>query len=262
MDEDFQFVDLAANESNKDLKTLTEDVQKLKESWSLEHNEVKSLQKQVNECRETIGKMNEELKQMKEERNQMREKMKSLETKNADMLMQIPALKEELSKMNHLDVSKAVVSHTNDHPIDDLGGGKDKKQTTTTTATTTNETMKIKSPLKQLDKSLCYACKACGTHIGLENDISNRAHQVGQGPFTEQKRGYIFNTGYNLTLGVTKTEEFSTGLYEIAWVTCTKCSASLGWKYLSASNENNKSKVGKYCLARYSLTSPQDRTEQ
>merc|ERR1712038_1902433 len=32
-------------------------------------------------------------------------------------------------------------------------------------------------------------------------------------------------------------------------------------KYISADNSSNSSKVGKYCLARYSLTSPEDRAK-
>jgi len=78
----------------------------------------------------------------------------------------------------------------------------------------------------------------------------------------KKKRGFLFSSTVNLTFGPTKTEVFTTGSYDISWVNCAKCDSSLGWKYLSSSNESNASKVGKYCLARYSLTSPQERNEQ
>jgi len=96
----------------------------------------------------------------------------------------------------------------------------------------------------------------------LESDIINRCYQVGQGPFTEKKRGYLFNTAINLTFGPVKTDIFTTGSYDTSWVNCIKCGISMGWKYLSASNENNASKVGKYCLSRHNLTSPQERGEK
>lgn len=108
---------------------------------------------------------------------------------------------------------------------------------------------------------MAYSCKDCGTHIAIESDIESRCYQVGQGSFAEKKRGYLFKTAANLKLGATKTENFTTGSYKIAWVSCVKCQQSMGWKYLSADNPNNTAKVNKFCLARYSLQSPQERKE-
>eukprot|EP01084_Bolivina_argentea_P312171 540445_1 len=116
--------------------------------------------------------------------------------------------------------------------------------------------------LMSLDKSKSYACKECGTDIALKEDIESKCYQVGQGQFTEKKRGYLFETAVNTVLGNTKTENFTTGSYQIAWIKCAKCQTQMGWKYISADNENNISKVGKYCLARYSLMSPEDRSQQ
>lgn len=124
------------------------------------------------------------------------------------------------------------------------------------------ETMRsdhIANCLKEFDASVAYSCKECDTHIAIEGEIESRCYQVGQGTFSEKKRGYLFKDAANLELGPTKTENFTTGSYKISWVTCVKCHQSMGWKYLSADNPNNCSKVGKYCLARYSLHSPQER---
>lgn len=113
--------------------------------------------------------------------------------------------------------------------------------------------------LVTLDSSKSFECKECGTDIAVKEDIESKCYQVGQGQFTEKKRGYLFQNAVNTVLGATKTENFTTGSYQISWVSCKKCSAQMGWKYISADNPNNTTKVGKYCLARYSLTSPEDR---
>ena len=115
--------------------------------------------------------------------------------------------------------------------------------------------------MREFDKSVAYSCKDCGTHIAIESDIESRCYQVGQGAFNEKKRGFLFKTATNLELGATKTENFTTGSYKIAWVTCVKCKQSIGWKYLSADDQNNNAKVNKFCLARYSLHSPQERNK-
>jgi len=113
--------------------------------------------------------------------------------------------------------------------------------------------------LVTLESPKSFECKECGTDIALKEDIESKCYQVGQGQFTEKKRGYLFGNAVNTVLGATKTENFTTGSYQISWVSCKKCSAQMGWKYISADNPNNTTKVGKYCLARYSLTSPEDR---
>eukprot|EP01083_Nonionella_stella_P000381 1095_1 len=116
--------------------------------------------------------------------------------------------------------------------------------------------------LMSLDKSKSFACKECGTDIGLKDDIESKCYQVGQGQFTEKKRGYLFQNAVNTVLGSSKTENFTTGSYQISWVQCAKCNTQMGWKYISADSPTNTSKVGKYCLARYSLTSPEDRAQK
>jgi DNA repair exonuclease SbcCD ATPase subunit len=118
--------------------------------------------------------------------------------------------------------------------------------------------LQISTP-KILNETSAFACKECGTHIGEEIDIESKCYQVGQGHFTEKKRGFLFTNAYNLTLGKAKTETFTTGSYQISWVSCMKCNNSIGWKYLSSDNTANNTKVGKFCLARYSLSAPEER---
>lgn len=115
--------------------------------------------------------------------------------------------------------------------------------------------------LRLLDEATAYTCKECGTHIACESDVESKCYQVGQGSFTEKKRGFLFADACNLVLGEKKTETFTTGSYEISWVTCVKCSTSMGWKYLSSDNPSNASKIHKYCLSRFALLSPAERRD-
>lgn len=116
--------------------------------------------------------------------------------------------------------------------------------------------------LVSLDQSKAFSCKECGTDIALKGDIESKCYQVGQGAFTEKKRGYLFSAAVNMVLGASKTENFTTGSYQIAWVKCAKCQAQMGWKYISAESASNTSKEGKFCLARHGLTSPEDRAQK
>jgi len=116
--------------------------------------------------------------------------------------------------------------------------------------------------LVSLDQSKAFSCKECGTDIALKCDIESKCYQVGQGTFTEKKRGYLFTNAVNMVLGKGKTENFTTGSYQIAWAKCAKCQAQMGWKYISAESTTNTSKEGKFCLARHGLTSPEDRAEK
>jgi len=115
--------------------------------------------------------------------------------------------------------------------------------------------------LVSLDQSKAFSCKECGTDIALKEDIESKCYQVGQGTFTEKKRGYLFSNAVNTVLGAKKTENFTTGAYQIAWAKCAKCQAQMGWKYISAESASNTSKEGKFCLARHGLTSPEDRAQ-
>jgi len=186
----------------------------------------------------------------------MREQMKSLETRNEGMVMQIGTLKEELSTVKSDLLHSVGVSNVTScaNECEGIESSEKKKET--------QMEPNSKSNLIKLDKTQCYSCKACGTHIGLESEILNRCYQVGQGPFTEEKRGYLFNNAVNLNFAVAKLESFTTGSYNISTTSCAKCGVSLGWKYISASDDKNASKLGKYCLARCSLTSPQERNDQ
>lgn len=284
MEDDFQFVDFEASEEPKDLEQVKKDVQKLRLQCQSESTEVKKLEKEWEECRQAMKKMSEEMKQLEEERQKMRREMSSLEVKNVEIVSQLNGLKEEVKSLKNArkntwneSIEKESMEATSiptptstsiptpvpaSAPASASGPASSVATVLAAVAEMNKLKSKTKSNLKELDKSQCYACKDCGTHIGLESDVANRTYQVGQGAFSEKTRGYLFNNAVNLTFGATKTETFTSGSYEISSVTCAKCGLSMGWKYLSSSNEANASKVGKFCLARYNLTSPQERNQK
>ncbi|ETO08474.1 fad NAD binding oxidoreductase [Reticulomyxa filosa] len=251
-DDDFQFVDFGANDPNNDLKLVREEIQKLRETLSAEDSQVKALEKEMKEWRATMNAMGEELKKVRQEKETMQKGMEAMEQKNKGVLKEINSLKQEVEQLKKNQIAQKTSLGSYVNAINNIEEKSIQQEGSNGNA---------KGVLKELDKSQCYSCKSCGTHIGLESDIINRSYQVGQGPFTEAKRGFLFKNAVNLTLGIIKTETFTSGSYEISWTNCSKCGASLGWKYLTSSNETNLSKVGKFCLARYSLTSPQERND-
>ena len=50
-----------------------------------------------------------------------------------------------------------------------------------------------------------YCCAKCATPIARECDIESRCFQVGQGAFTERKRGYLFWRGYGQCVRVSES---------------------------------------------------------
>jgi len=105
----------------------------------------------------------------------------------------------------------------------------------------------IKDPIR-LEFDDVYSCKVCGTHVARETDVESKSFQVGEGPFTEAKRGYLFRSAVNLRQGPPRPEHFTTGIYTISYVECFTCGQPKGWKYLGSSTAGGRAKIGKFCL--------------
>jgi len=93
-----------------------------------------------------------------------------------------------------------------------------------------------------------YSCKVCGMHVSRETEVESKSFQVGEGPFTEAKRGYLFRSAVNLRQGPARPEHFTTGIYTISYVDCFGCGSQFGWKYLGAEKSAGRAKIGKFCL--------------
>jgi len=250
-----------------------------------EMKEVQSLKRDLQSQRQGVSQLIDQLKQQHLANTQLQSQLKQqlkevhdLKTSLSNEQSQFAAQRQELSKLldsmacaptnvtksNHLvaELRKFYSETANiEAEMTKLKSMRIQQEQLIKECKINIETMasKQKDCLVTLESASSFECKECGTDIALKEDIESKCYQVGQGQFTEKKRGYLFENAVNTVLGATKTENFTTGSYQISWVSCKKCSAQMGWKYISADNPNNTTKVGKYCLARYSLTSPEDR---
>jgi len=251
----------------KKLINERKEVLKLKAELLLSKNELNALNKetksklnqltkQINEQKALNNKIKLELKEINNEKLQLKEEKTHLKLEKQELKKQIQENKKLLSKYNQL-------------PYDDLSTKYNKleKLIKENAKKTPSEGVNVKEIreivyLDTLDSRHAYNCKKCDCNIGLDSNIESRCYQVGQGTFTEKKRGYLFSDATNLHCGDKKIENFTTGSYTISWVSCKKCGTSMGWKYIDAQSTENNAKVGKYCLSRHELTSPQDRNEK
>jgi len=229
----------------ENLKTLRLSIEEEKKIFKSEFekfaNEKKNYEKDCNELKNIITKLN----------NGEKNKTGISLSKNEDVYQQLNSLLN--SENNNNDQIEQEISR--------LRQLRKQQQDLTSQAKIEIQTLQSTHNahlLAKLDITQAYCCKDCGTHIALESDIESRCYQVGHGGFTEKKRGYLFKNACNLVLGERKTENFTTGAYIIAWVSCVKCQQQIGWKYISTDIQSNTSKVGKYCLSRYLLVSPQN----
>jgi len=146
------------------------------------------------------------------------------------------------------DAATPDVSPIEAHRIKDtVVPGNPEENVTMPEVGTLTPTIKSNCPVVLEGKDI-YSCKKCGTHISKEDSIESKAFQVGQGRFTESKRGYLFKTAVNLKALKPCHENFTTGRYEISYVVCLNCEAQLGWKYLESEKLAGMAKIGKFCL--------------
>jgi len=247
-----EYNQLSANVKKEveNLKTLRlsieEEKKKLKTEFEKFENERKDYEKNCNELKNIVGKFNNNS-------NDNKTVIHSLKNEE-DIFQQLNHL---LNNNNNFDQIQQEMTRIRQLRQQQEELIKQAKIELETLQSTHNAHL-----ITKLDVTQAYCCKDCGTHIALESDVESRCYQVGQGAFSEKKRGFLFKNAYNLVLGTPKTETFTTGAYNIAWCSCVKCQQQIGWKYISADNSNNTSKVGKHCLARYSLVSPQDTKEK
>mmetsp|Transcript_65486 Transcript_65486/g.58765 ORF Transcript_65486/g.58765 Transcript_65486/m.58765 type:complete len:294 (+) Transcript_65486:42-923(+) len=230
----------------KKLKEQSESNNQLQLTLKQELKQVSDLKLNLNEEKQSFISKKQELNKLLESMNNVPSNI----TKSQSLCQQLnkfyndtSLIEQELTKLKHLRTQQEEMINQCKVNIETVNSNQ-------------------RDCLMSLEKSKSFSCKECGTDIGLKDDIESKCYQVGQGQFTEKKRGYLFGNAVNMVLGATKTENFTTGSYQISWASCAKCNTQMGWKYISADNPNNTQKVGKYCLARYSLSSPEDRAQQ
>jgi hypothetical protein len=71
-------------------------------------------------------------------------------------------------------------------------------------------------------------------------------------------RAYLFSNVVNITLGPKEDRLLITGLHTVCDIMCSSCSSVLGWKYVTAFEESQKYKEGKYIIEKAKVLKEQD----
>lgn len=100
------------------------------------------------------------------------------------------------------------------------------------------------------------------THISIPNPsplllpLSIFSLQAFQG---RHGRAYLFSNVVNITLGPKEDRLLITGLHTVCDIMCSSCGTNLGWKYVTAFEESQKYKEGKYIIEKAKVLKEQDR---
>lgn len=260
----------AISDLNKEIKEVQELKKHLKSQCIESSKLIKKLKEQTTTNNQLQSQLKQEIKQINDIKNELNAEKQEFMAQKQELIQLVQSMSaapQNITKSNNLinELNKFYNDTSSiQSELNKLKNLRIQQEEMIKSCKINIETINSnqRDCLMSLDKSKSFACKECNTDIALKDDIESKCYQVGQGQFTEKKRGYLFSNAVNCVLGTTKTENFTTGSYQISWVSCAKCSNQMGWKYISADNPNNTSKVNKYCLARYSLTSPEDRAQQ
>ncbi|KAL6966092.1 hypothetical protein U1Q18_044010 [Sarracenia purpurea var. burkii] len=66
-------------------------------------------------------------------------------------------------------------------------------------------------------------------------------------------RAYLFNNAVNVSVGPTEERLMISGMHTISDIFCCCCGQILGWKYVTASDDSQKFKEGKFVLERWRI---------
>ncbi|EPS63678.1 hypothetical protein M569_11105 [Genlisea aurea] len=89
-----------------------------------------------------------------------------------------------------------------------------------------------------------YRCKFCKTDLALADQIVSRQFQCRRG------KAYLFHKAVNLMVGPNEERLMLSGNHTVADCFCCCCGQMVGWKYVAASETDQKYKEGKYVLER------------
>ncbi|KAK9706724.1 hypothetical protein RND81_07G147700 [Saponaria officinalis] len=93
-----------------------------------------------------------------------------------------------------------------------------------------------------------YRCKSCDNPLAFVDDVLSRSFSCSQG------RAYLFENVVNVSVGKEENRLMLSGTHTVADVSCCGCGQLLGWKYMIASDKNQKYKEGKLVLERWRIT--------
>ncbi|KAI9083790.1 hypothetical protein K1719_034258 [Acacia pycnantha] len=135
-----------------------------------------------------------------------------------------------------------------------------------------------------------YSCKHCNTPLALANElISENLATLFTSPSDSEyakfsitklwdhnlliekstqpptvlgrqgRRTFLFNNVVNVTFGEEEEREMTGGKHTVVDIFCVRCGSDVGLKFLSAQQQNERYKVGKFLLERFMLLGPDGR---
>ncbi|XP_057462428.1 protein yippee-like At5g53940 [Actinidia eriantha] len=93
-----------------------------------------------------------------------------------------------------------------------------------------------------------YSCRYCHSPVALVDDVLSRSFNCSHG------RAFLFKNAVNVSVGPTEERLMITGMHTVSDVFCCCCGQILGWKYVSACDEVQKYKEGKFVLERWRIS--------
>ncbi|KAK9061238.1 hypothetical protein SSX86_001843 [Deinandra increscens subsp. villosa] len=96
--------------------------------------------------------------------------------------------------------------------------------------------------MEGLDDHPLYSCKRCRNPIALRHNLLSKSFK------TKSGQGYMFSEAMNVLLGGKREQQLMTGRFVVADVYCSKCKEVLGWKYLTAFEDSQRYKLGRFII--------------
>ncbi|KAK7207187.1 Yippee/Mis18, partial [Myxozyma melibiosi] len=87
-----------------------------------------------------------------------------------------------------------------------------------------------------------FSCAKCQTHIAANSAVVSKAFTGRFG------RAVLVRDVRNVVLGAPCERMLISGLHSLADISCSGCSAYLGWKYIATNEQSQKYKVGCFIL--------------
>ncbi|XP_052200744.1 protein yippee-like At5g53940 [Diospyros lotus] len=93
-----------------------------------------------------------------------------------------------------------------------------------------------------------YRCRFCHSPLALNDDVLSRSFSCNRG------RAFLFNNVVNISVGPVEERIMLSGPHTVSDIFCCCCGQLVGWKYVTAHEESQKYKEGKFVLERWRIT--------
>ena len=96
--------------------------------------------------------------------------------------------------------------------------------------------------LSYLEAKRIYVCKRCKVHLSCKSELISKDFMSGDG------RAFLYNKVLNVVCGPSENRILRTGNHSVCDIFCKNCKQKLGWRYIWASEPEQKYKEGKTIL--------------